>query len=102
MRAYLEIDRAINDEILLTEQIEALSVASTEAYAAQNLAEDRYNKGLTNLTTLLNAQRRAYDAESQLISIKRQRLGARIDLIIALGGNFNQPISLSEPSEPIE
>ena len=102
LRAYLEIDQAINDEILLTEQIEALSVASTEAYAAQNLAEDRYNKGLTNLTTLLDAQRRAYDAESQLISIKRQRLGARIDLIIALGGNFNQPISLSEPSEPIE
>ena len=88
LRAYVEIDQAINDELRFTEQAEALSIASTEASYAQILAQDRYLRGLSNLTTLLDAQRRAYNAESQLLSVKRQRINARIKLILALGGDF--------------
>jgi len=102
LRAYVEIDQAISDELLFTEQAEALSIASAEAYAAQSLAEDRYTKGLSNLTTLLDAQRRAYNAESQLLSVKRQRLNSRINLIVALGGDFNQRASQSDPVEYTE
>ncbi|MEE3234864.1 MAG: efflux transporter outer membrane subunit [Candidatus Latescibacterota bacterium] len=102
LRAYVEIDQAINDELRFTEQARALSIASAEAYAAQSLAEDRYAKGLSNLTTLLDAQRRAYDAESRLLSVKRQRLNARINLIVALGGDFSQETSQSDPMEYTE
>ena len=102
LRAYVEIDQAINDEFLFKEQAKALSIASAEAYAAQSLAEDRYTKGLSNLTTLLDAQRRAYNAESQLLSVKRQRLNARVNLIVALGGDFNQRASQSDPVEYTE
>lgn len=102
LRAYVEIDQAINDELLFTEQAESLIIASAEAYAAQSLAEDRYTKGLSNLTTLLDAQRRAYNAESRLLSVKRQRLNARINLIVALGGDFNQTESQSDPMEYTE
>ena len=89
LQAYVEIDQAINDELRFKEQAEALISASTEASDAQVLAEDRYLRGLSDLTTLLDAQRRAYNAESQLLSVKRQRINARIKLILALGGDFH-------------
>lgn len=88
LQAYVEIDQAMHDELRFTEQAEALIIASTEASDAQVLAEDRYLRGLSNLTTLLDAQRRAYSSESQLLSVKRQRINARINLILALGGDF--------------
>ena len=62
--------------------------------AARTLAEDRYAKGLSDLITLLDAQRRAFDAESRLLSVRRLRLDARIDLHLALGGDFSHtPLS---------
>jgi outer membrane protein TolC len=52
------------------------------------LAEDRYAKGLTNFIEVLEAQRQAFLAQSELLSVKRLRLDNRIDLYLALGGDF--------------
>ncbi|MEC8645726.1 MAG: efflux transporter outer membrane subunit [Candidatus Latescibacterota bacterium] len=92
--AYAEVEQALIAADLLARQEKALQTATTEAQAARTLAEDRYAKGLSDLITLLDAQRRAFDAESQLLSVRRLRLDARIDLHLALGGDFNHtPLS---------
>ena len=91
LKAYAEIELALAAESFLTTQEQALKTASSEALAARVLAEDRYAKGLSDLTTLLDAQRRAFDAESRLLSVQRQRLDSRIDLYLALGGGFVAP-----------
>jgi outer membrane protein TolC len=44
---------------------------------------------------VLEAQRQALNAESQYLSVRRQRLDARIDLHLALGGDWG-----ARPADP--
>lgn len=88
LRAYGEVEAALNAEGLLADQERALATAAEEALAARSLAEDRYARGLSDLIALLESQRRAFDAQSRLFAIRRQRLDTRIDLHLALGGGF--------------
>ena len=88
LRAYSEVEGRLQAEGFLADQQQALSTAVAEALAARTLAEDRYTRGLSDLITLLESQRRAFDAESRLLSLRRQRLDIRIDLHLALGGGF--------------
>ncbi len=89
LTAYMEVENALASVRYLSRQEEALRVATEEALESRRLAEQRYNTGLADLITVLEAQRRAYDAESQLLRIRRQKLDARIDLYLALGGGFS-------------
>jgi len=86
--AYGEVERALMAENLLADQEAALAETAREAAAALVLAQTRYNTGLTDLITVLDAQRREFLANSQLLSARRQRLEARINLHVALGGDF--------------
>jgi len=88
LAAYGEVERALVAERLLAAQEAALAETAREAAAALALARARYNSGLTDLITLLDTQRREFVANSQLLSARRQRLEARIDLHVALGGDF--------------
>jgi len=88
LRAYAEVEAALAAEVFLAAQEEALAIAVEEALAARQLAEQRYGRGLADLITLLEAQRRAFDAESRLLAVRRQRLDERVDLHLALGGGF--------------
>ena len=88
LQACAEVEGALSADTFLAQQQEALMRAAEEAVAARDLAEQRYAAGLADLIALLEAQRRAYDAESQLLTAKRLRLDNRIDLHLALGGSF--------------
>jgi len=44
-------------------------------------------------TTVLDAQDRSFDAQSSLIEIKNQLIANRINLHVALGGDFAMPSS---------
>jgi multidrug efflux system outer membrane protein len=91
LRAFAEVESGLAAEAHLAAQEAALTAASRESTEARLLAEQRYRKGLTDLLTLLTAQRSAYDAESRLLAVRRQRLETRIDLHLALGGGFDTP-----------
>ncbi len=98
LRAYAEVELALAAEDFLQAQEKALKTATSEALAARLLAEERYAKGLSDLITLLDAQRRDFEAESRLLSVQRQRLDSRIDLYLALGGGF----AASKPQQHAE
>ena len=87
-RAFAEVENALASEEILQARETDLSIAATEAAAARTLSENRYRRGITDLITMLTAQRSAYLTESQLLSVRRQRLDARIDLHLVLGGDF--------------
>jgi NodT family efflux transporter outer membrane factor (OMF) lipoprotein len=88
LRAYGEVETALAADAHLEGQQQALEEATRLAMAAQGLAEQRYRSGLADITTMLQAQRTALDAESSLLSIRRARLDNRVDLHLALGGDF--------------
>lgn len=87
--AFSEVENALAAENYLAQQEAALSVAREQAVAARQLAEDRYQRGLADIITMLEAQRSAFQSESQLLMVQRQRIDNRIDLFLALGGGFD-------------
>lgn len=96
LRAFSEVETSLINENLLAQREVSLQEATAEAKAARRLSEDRYNQGIEDLITLLEAQRRALTNESLLIAVQRERLDARVDLHLALGGGFETDI---EPQE---
>ena len=90
LNAYLEVESALAAEAFLLERERALTVASEQSAAAESLADERYRNGLDDYVTVLESQRRAFDAESALISVRRLRLDNRVDLYLALGGGFDR------------
>ena len=90
LRAYGEVESALVADSLLKQREAALLEASTQAAAARKLAESRYHSGLSDVITMLDAQRRAFESEGQYLAVRRQRLDARVDLYLALGGGFER------------
>jgi len=89
LNAFAEIESALAAERYLAGRQQALETATEQALAARQLADERYQRGLAELITVLESQRRAFESESQLMAVRRQRLEARVDLYLALGGGFS-------------
>jgi len=91
LQAYAEVENLLSARRYLRKQANAARLARDEAQAAAKLARMRYNKGLADIITLLDAQRRANDSAGQYLSIKRSQLDNQVDLYLALGGGFTGP-----------
>lgn len=100
LRAYAEVESGLFAERQLAQQEAALAEAARESRQAGELALDRYRNGLTEYVTVLEAQRRTFDAESALLTARRLRLDARVDLILALGGGFEADAALDIDATP--
>jgi outer membrane protein, multidrug efflux system len=88
LKAFQEVETAMDSEVFLAEQENALAEAARQSTAALNLAQKQYEGGLTAFVTVLESQRRSLDSESSLLTIRRQKLDARVDLHLALGGGL--------------
>ncbi len=86
--AYGEVESALAADGALAYQMDALTSATHQSMAAKEEAERRYRVGLTDIITVLSAQRVALDSESQLLNAHRLRLDNLVDLHLALGGGF--------------
>lgn len=90
LRAFSEVEEALAAERFLALRERAVTRAAEEARAAHEIARRRYRAGLIDIVTLLESQRRAFEAESRRIAVRRLRLDARVNLILALGGGFER------------
>lgn len=72
---------ALKSRYLLVEQ------AKNNALIAETLSFKQYLKGLVSYATVLESQRRSFDAQTNLIQINNQLIQNRIDLYAALGGS---------------
>jgi NodT family efflux transporter outer membrane factor (OMF) lipoprotein len=86
--AYEEAENAIAAETLLATREDALRLAYEEAAAAEDLTERRYNSGAATIFNLLDAQTRRISSESQYIQAQQQRVSNRVQLYLAIGGDF--------------
>lgn len=89
LRAFGEVELALVAEESLAKQETSLAEAARQAEAARVLADREYNAGLTDYINVLETQRQALNRRSELLSVRRQRLEARINLHLALGGGFD-------------
>ena len=89
LTAFSEVETQLAAERFLSRQETALAAAAEQSVAAQRLAEQRYGSGgLADILLVLQSQRDAVLAQSSLLTVRRQLLDARVDLHLALGGDF--------------
>ncbi|MEM8952843.1 MAG: TolC family protein [Verrucomicrobiota bacterium] len=87
--AFQEVESALAAEAYLREQLVALGVAADESVKAETLALDEYERGLVDIVTVLEAQRRSFNSQESLLQSRNLILQNRIDLYLALGGDFD-------------
>ena len=91
LAAFNEVENALSSERALKEQVIHTGKAAENAMAAEKVALDQYGRGLIKISVLLESQRQSLAQQSQLISVKKQRINNRIALHLALGGDFSNP-----------
>ena len=95
LSAFAEVELSLVNEELLRKREIQLSDAVVKSARALELAEHRYQRGLTPFITVLDTQRRYTETRSQRVSVRRLRLENRANLHLALGGDFLQPEPIS-------
>lgn len=88
LRAFFEVESALDAERLVRERIVHLEEASRAASEATDLADAQYAEGLIAIDVVLESQRRELTTQSALIAARRELFQSRVDLHVALGGSF--------------
>jgi multidrug efflux system outer membrane protein len=92
------VETALAAEGFYRDQQRKLEGAVEQANLAEELALGQYEKGLVDIITVLESQRRAFDARSNLLRVRNERLQNRLDLYLALGGDFDHGPNLAVKS----
>jgi len=95
-RAFADVENAITTEKSLTRRYDTMLTAQDNANIAATLSFEQYQSGLVSYTTVLDAQKRSFDAQATLIKIKNQLIANRIKLHFSLGGDFSTPSDETE------
>ena len=88
LTAFREVEEALAADQYLSKRQEALQNAVERNRGALAQAKDDYVGGVGEVDTVLRAQQQLIQAESTLIEVRRARLENRVDLHVALGGDF--------------
>ncbi|MEH6625278.1 MAG: efflux transporter outer membrane subunit [Motiliproteus sp.] len=88
LQAFSEVESALQQEQQLLLEVAALNLASEQSDFAESLAFEQYLSGLVDYITVLEAQRRAFNARSTYLNSRNLLLQNRINLYLALGGDF--------------
>ena len=87
-QAFSEVENALTRNRTLQTRYRVTLASEKNAVAALTLAFEQYQRGLVPYTTVLEAQRRAFDIQSGIIGLRNELLQNRITLYLALGGDF--------------
>lgn len=86
--ALAESETLLSAEATLRQQLQAQRESLQNADIAYELSLQQYERGLVDYTTVLEAQRRAFDAQTSVIQLHNGIIANRISLYRALGGDF--------------
>jgi multidrug efflux system outer membrane protein len=89
LTAMREVEDALVSEQMLQKQLQHTERRFEEAKAAEELSRQRYQQGLAGFLVVLETERRRRTAEEQLTILKGQIWTARVNLYLALGGDWD-------------
>ena len=90
LNAFREVETNLDLAGTLSQRKEALGVALGEAEKAHRIALLRYKEGEIALIELLTIQQRVLSAKSSMLSVGRLALEQRVNLYLALGGDWER------------
>jgi multidrug efflux system outer membrane protein len=88
LTAFGEVETALAADAFLARREAALTEAVALANEADSEARAAYRDGVGDILTVFAAQNRRLATEAQAITVRRLRLDNRINLHLALGGDF--------------
>jgi NodT family efflux transporter outer membrane factor (OMF) lipoprotein len=86
--AFSEVENALSNESLLREREQLLQKVVEDNRGSVEIAQLQFKNGAVELLNVLQMQGRLINAEIALISLRNARLAERINLHLALGGDF--------------
>lgn len=89
LAALREVEDNLDAVTVLSQREDILEDAAVEAGTAYALAQLQYAEGEVDLIDVLNFQQRLFQAERNLVSLRRQRIDQWVALNLALGGAWN-------------
>jgi len=93
--AMREVEDALVTEQMLQTQLKHARVQFREASAAESLSKQRYERGVEGILTVLVSERRRRISEQEVTILKGRIWTNRVNLFLALGGDWDY----QEPSE---
>jgi NodT family efflux transporter outer membrane factor (OMF) lipoprotein len=88
LTAVRDVDSSVEAFSAQQDSVANLSNALAQAQRAVTLATERYNRGLTDFLNVVDAERRLYDLEAQLISAQQGAGDDFVALFRSLGGGW--------------
>ena len=98
--AVKEVDNAIGDYAAQQDRLKILSDALAAAQRASDLAQARYDRGLTDYLNVLDAERQQYDLETQYAVAEQRGADDFATLYKALGGGWEHYQTLPPIRQP--
>lgn len=95
--AFRDVESALDADHRQAERLEALRRSVTHARRSAEVIDERYRRGLDTYLQVLDSQRRLLVAEGDLLRTEGARRAARVNLIQALGGHWDDPAAASDP-----
>lgn len=86
--AMQEVQIALSNEEKLSQKIDKLGTNLKAMKQAEHVSEQRYKRGIASSLEVLDSKQRHYNAELAVIAALREKWNARIDLYLALGGDW--------------
>lgn len=96
LNGYREVEASLSAEQFWIQQVEALAESTRLLRIAEELAAERYARGLVPINTLLDTRLRAIESESGYLNALNALHRNRIRLLLALGGD-----PLNEQAQPV-
>lgn len=87
--AFREVEDLLHKEGSLRRQVSFLKNATEEYTKARHIAERRYQSGETDIDSVLTVQRLELEARTNLLEKRADQLTQRVNLHLALGGDFS-------------
>ena len=88
LNAFREVEDALVDIETYKDEIESRENHFKAADNAQDLSQQRYDKGVTSYLEVLESQRQAFESELNLYQTKQEYLNSYIRLYKAIGGGW--------------
>ena len=88
LKAFGEVEQSLTTEHFLRVKLKETKEAEKLAKDAYKSALTDYKQGLSDIQTVLNSEARVVQNSSRLITFSQMLLNNRVDLYLALGGDF--------------
>jgi NodT family efflux transporter outer membrane factor (OMF) lipoprotein len=88
LTAFSEVEAALANEVIFRKREKSLREAYTQAKRAEEIGLEKYQNGEGDLLDIQQLQRSTLSAHIALLRIQNDLLTQRVNLYLALGGNF--------------